>query len=391
VLIAKGVKGSLQRSLDAFYKEVKERDFNIRTVTKGAFSQARAKLKYEAFIEMNDNVVQTFYNEAPYLVWKNQRLLSVDGTRLVLPKHSSIEKEFGVHKFGPKADSQRSLAMVSTLYDPLNLLTLDARIAPYASSERELLYQHLDKVKPGDLLLLDRGYPSLFLFFLLAAKGIDFCVRMKSDWWKIVEKFSLSDEMGTIVSFSLPAKDRKFLAEYPEMVDKELKCRLIKITLENGDKEILCSSLLDEEKYPYEDFKELYHYRWNHEECYKLFKARVEVEYFSGKTALAVKQDFFAKIFTMSLTAVLAFPIEELVRKEYDESKNKHAQKINRTTAIAMTTHISIALLIKKTVDKAIAAFDHIVGRTREIVRPGRHYERSKRPKKLYPMNYKRL
>ena len=81
---------------------------------------------------------------------------AVDGTRLVLPNHPSIVKEFGLQLFGPKADSERSLAMASLLYDVLNMVTVDGQIAPYKSSERDLLVQHLDKLEKGDLLLLDR-------------------------------------------------------------------------------------------------------------------------------------------------------------------------------------------------------------------------------------------
>lgn len=120
------------------------------------------------------------------------RVLSADGSRLVLPKHKSVVEEFGEHGFGPNADSTRSLALCSFLYDPLNLITLDAQMAPYASSERDLLDRHLDKVQPGDLLLLDRGYPSLALMFQLKAKGIEFCMRMKEDWWLDVKHFSES-------------------------------------------------------------------------------------------------------------------------------------------------------------------------------------------------------
>jgi hypothetical protein len=51
------------------------------------------------------------------------------------------------------------------------------------------------------------------------------------------------------------------------------------------------------EKYLYEDFEQLYHYRWNEEEAYKMLKCRVEIENFSWKTAIAVRQDFYARIF----------------------------------------------------------------------------------------------
>jgi hypothetical protein len=392
MFIARGVSSSLQRELDSFYKEVTGSDFNIRYVTKGAFSQARKKLKPGAFVELNDSVNNTFYNEAPYLVWNNMRLLAVDGTRLVLPNHPSIIEEFGQHSFGPKADSKRSLALGSFLYDPLNLMTLDAQIAPYASSEREQLYKHLEKVNKGDLILLDRGYPSIALIFLLMAKGIEFCMRMKLDWWLDVKRFSESQKTSEIVEFSLPKKYQEVLKDYPDYFDKKVTCRLVKVKLPDGGIEVLCTSLLDEEKYPVEDIGELYHYRWNEEEGYKLFKSRMEVEYFSGKTAWAVKQDFFAKVFIMSLCANLAFPIEERVKREYTKEKgHKHDQKINRTGAISITREICISLFIKKIIKRALEAFDKIVLNTRELVRPGRKEERKHHQKRLYHMNYKRL
>lgn len=313
ILLVLKFKSSIQRELDRFFKEASQSDFNIREVTKGAFTQARAKLKPEAFKRLNEIAVDTFYDRAEYYQWHGMRLLAVDGTRLVLPNHPTVAEEFGVHRFGPKADSPRSLAMASLLYDPLNLVTIDSRIAPYAASERDLLVEHLDKVDASDLLLLDRGYPSFWLLFLLKAKGVEFCVRLKEDWWLKVKDFTLSTDKERIVTFALPKKDRGKLKDFPHMLDAEITCRLIKVELDNGEKEVLCTSLTDSRAYPYSDFEQLYHYRWNEEEAYKLLKSRIELEDFSGKTAKAVKQDFHAKVFLMTLCAAYAHPIEEKV------------------------------------------------------------------------------
>lgn len=385
-------KSSVQRELDKFFKAVSRSDFNIREVTKGAFTQARAKLNPWAFKRLNEVAVEAFYKGAEYYLWYGMRVLAVDGTRLVLPNHPSVVEEFGVHKFGPKADSERSLAMGSMLYDVLNQITIDAQIAPYASSERDLLEAHLDKVKAGDLLLLDRGYPCFWLLFLLKAKGIEFCVRLKDDWWLKVKDFTESDEIERIVTFTLPKKDRKKLSAYPLMQDAIITCRLIKIVLETGEKEILCTSLTDAEKYQYEEFDSLYHYRWNEEEAYKLLKCRIELENFTGKTAKAVKQDFHAKVFLMTLCAAYAHPIEEKVTAEYKaDQQRKFDQKINRTNALSMTQEIMIAVMIRKQFDKAMEAFDNIVEKTREIIRPGRSFPRNKKTKRTYSMNYKPL
>jgi hypothetical protein len=385
-------KSSIQRELDRFYKEVSQNDFNIREVTKGAFTQARAKLNPWAFQRLNEVAVNTFYDEAEYYTWHQMRLLAVDGTRLVLPNHPSVAKEFGVHNFGPKADSPRSLAIASLLYDPLNLLTIDSQIDPYASSEGDLLIKHLDNVSAGDMLLLDRGYPSFWLLFMLKARGIEFCVRLKEDWWLKVKDFTESNDHERTVTFSLPKKDWKKLKDYPHMQDAEITCRLVKVELENGEKEILCTSLTDFDKYPYSDFEQLYHYRWNEEEAYKLLKCRIELEDFSGKTAKAVRQDFHAKVLLMTLCAAYAHPIEERVTAEYKADKNrKYGQKINRTNALATTMDILVPTFVRKKYKEGLAAFDSLVWQTREIVRPGRSNPRNKKQKKPYSMNYKRL
>jgi hypothetical protein len=378
--------------LDEFYKALNQSDFKIREITKGALTQARAKLNEWAFIRLNEVVVNTFYEEAEYYVWHGMRTLAVDGTRLLLPNHPSVIEEFGQHNFGPKADSPRSMALASMLYDVLNQITIDAQIAPYSESEGDLLSKHLDKIKKGDLLLLDRGYPCFWLLFMLKARGIEFCVRMKDNWWLKVKEFVESGEKERIVTFSLPKKDRSKLAAYPHMQNTTITCRLIKVELENGKKEILCTSLTDAEKYLYDEFESLYHYRWNEEEAYKLLKSRIELEDFSSKTARGIKQDFHAKMFLMTLCAAYAHPIEERVTAEYKADENrKHDQKINRTNALSMTLEVLIPIFVRKQYKKALKAFDEIVSQTREIIRPGRVIPRKRKPKKSYSMNYKRL
>ena len=385
------IKSALQRDLDRFFAKVKDSGFNIGEVTKGGFSSARKKLDPWAFQRLNEVAVDSFYSEVEYYGWAGYRVVSVDGSRAVLPNHPSVKKEFGEHLFGPKADSKRSLATFSMVYDVFNHVTLDAAIAPYTTSEQTLLMTHLDKLSAGDLLLLDRGYPSFWLLFLLKARGIEFCVRLKEDWLQ-VKKFTESDLKEEEVVFTLPKKDRKKLADYPHFTDTAIRCRLIKVILADGSKEILCTSLLDTEKYPYQEFAELYHYRWGEEEAYKLLKCRAELENFSGKTAISVKQDFYAKIFLMSLCAIYAFPIEEKVREEYKaDEKRKFDQQINHTHALSVTQDILVGVFLKHQFLQAFQAFDQLVEKTREIIRPGRSVPRNKKPKKPYSMNYKRL
>jgi hypothetical protein len=280
---------------------------------------------------------------------------------------------------------------MSMLYDVLNFTTLDAQMDKYDTCERELARKHFDYIKPGeDLLLLDRGYPSLPLMFELQQRGIHYCIRMREDWWLEVRKMIAAGQKDKVVTFKLPAKDKALLKQYNTTNDT-INCRLVVVDLPEGGTEVLCTSVLDKAILPYECFATLYHYRWNIEEGYKLYKCRIQLEAFSGKTANAVKQDFFSKVFMMTTTAVLAFPVEEKIKQEQQQNGRKYHNKVNRTNALAMVKEISVKVLIDKMIKPALNALDKILKYTTEIIRPNRKFKRNKLKKKPPSINYKQL
>jgi hypothetical protein len=387
-------KSGLQREMDSFFRETANEQFNIRRITKSGFSKSRQKLAPEAFLELNDIIWRDFYKKVDYLGYHGHKLLAADGTFLNLPNHPSIHEEFDRRGMGrgKKKDLPKSMCLLSALYDPVNYLTLDVQTGPTDGNEQDLLLSHLSKVERGDILMLDRGYPSTALFSGLQSRGIQFIVRMKQNWVPVKE-FIASRKRDTIVTLTVSdGYYESYKEKFPAM-KKEIKCRLVKIALPNGEEEILGTSLLDGAKYKWKEIGELYQIRWGAEEGYKMYKARVQVEAFSGKTATAVKQDIYAKVMMMTLCAALAFPIEERVIAECNADKRsgkvKHRRKINRTFAYWSTKCILIGMFIKKTIRLALTVFDKQVAANTEIVRPGRHEKRKRRPPRLYHMNYK--
>ena len=389
-------KQGLQREMDSFFRETENEAFNIRRITKGGFSKSRRNLAPEAFMELNDIVWRGFYKQVDYLGYHGHKLLAVDGTFLNLPNHESIRKEFGVRGMGrgTKKDVPKSMCLLSMLYDPVNYLSLDVQMGQTDGSELQLLLKHLPKIDKGDIVMLDRGYPSRYLFSILLSKGSHFIVRMKP-YWVPVKEFVKSCKKDITITMEVPDEDyEQYRQQFPSM-RKTMKCRLVKVLAENGEEQILCTSLLDPVKYKLQELGELYHVRWGIEEGYKMYKARVQVEAFSGKTATAVKQDIYAKAMMMTLCAALAFPIEERVYKEYKEDKKKglvkHLRKINRTFAYWSVKGILIGMFIKRMIKRALAVFDNQVQSNTEIVRPGRSSPRKKKPPRLYHMGYKDL
>ena len=91
------------------------------------------------------------------------------------------------------------------------------------------------------------------------------------------------------------------------------------------------TTLLDEEKYPTDEFLQVYHFRWNHETFYHVLKSRLDLENFSGETVEAIRQDFHASVLLCNLESLLTRPAQEAVQASTTE--DQHPKQINRADA----------------------------------------------------------
>jgi hypothetical protein len=376
------VKRPLQDELDQFFNLESRAVVAQQAVTKSAFCQARKKLKAGAFIELNTVQVDYFYAHFAYETWYGFRLLAVDGSTAQLPETSDIVAHFGLWGTAP-------LARVSQMFDVLNKVTVDALIGPKDQGEREYAARHFALLGPSDLVLLDRGYPAFWLFALILAQGAHFCARMPVGRWSVVDRFVASGAWEQIVSLS-PSATAKQECQSRNLSSRPIKVRLVRVELDSGEVEVLVTSLRDSGQYPSAVFKGLYHQRWPVEEDYKVLKLRVEVENWSGKSALAVYQDFHAKVFTANLAAILAQPAQREVAQQ-SQSK-QYTYQVNFAHLLSKMKDAVVFLLrcitIEDILDRLWQTMLHVV----EPIRPGRSYPRKKTGRsKRFSMNYKPL
>ena len=243
------VKRPLQDELDQFFNLESEAVVAEPLVTKSAFSQARKKLKAEAFIELNTVQVDYFYAHFPYQTWHGFRLLAVDGSTTQLLETSDIVAHFG--RWG-----SLPLARVSQMFDVLNEVTVAALIGPKDPGEREYAARHFALLSPSDLVLLDRGYPAFWLFALILAQGAHFCARMPVGVWNEVDQFVASGLREQVLDL-YPCAVAKPECQTRNLSTQPLRVRLVRIELDSREVEVLITSLLDSERYPYAVFKEL--------------------------------------------------------------------------------------------------------------------------------------
>ena len=379
------LRSSIQNELDTFFKAINKSDIAVRKVTASAFCQARKKLRHSAFIELTRKMVKFFNRHFSPKTWHGFRLLAVDGSTIKVPRVEEVIHYFGT--WNPAKGESCPMARISQMVDVLNHLTIDALITPKSEGERSLAAQHFEHIGPQDLILLDRGYPAFWLFQLIMHKGAHFCARLPINLWKVGRRFATSGKKERIVMIypSFPSKE---LSEKYGLPTTPLKLRLIRIDLGTSEPEVLITSLLDSATYTYEIFKELYHERWPVEEHYKLFKSRIEIENFTGKSVEAVKQDFYARVFMANLTALLVFPVHDIISE-----KCKHctySYQVNWTQALAKMKNTGFLLFIRDAIMPMIEKLQTLFLSTLVPIRPGRKCPRKQQfNKRRFAFAYK--
>ncbi len=311
------------------------------------------KMKHSAYIELNEELVKRYYEDRDYKQYKGYRLLAIDGSRIQLPNRESVIEEFGLAENGGKTIP---MAMSSMAYDVLNRITVNTYFESYKTDERTLADRHLDKIReltPGlkDIILMDRGYPSLYLFVRMQRLGYDFIVRCNdTSFIKEVTEFAQSDETDKILEINLITAQRRNHPPLKKLEERpaRLILRVVKIKLAGGTTEYIISSLTDKTTFTKDTLKELYHLRWGEETYINFQKNVLEVENFSGKTPETIRQDYFAKILSGNIGSLM---IEE-AQNQIDEQARKNDRlkyddyKINRSVATGLLKDEIIEMLL---------------------------------------------
>lgn len=378
------LQSSIQRELDRFFKAYNNLELAVRFVTQSAFTQARSKIKHELFIELRNDVVEHFYSHYDYKKWHGFRLVAIDGSEIYLPKNQKTIDEFGEYTTN-LMKSTVVLARSSKAYDVLNKITIDAELVNKRIGEHSLAIKHLNYCNNDDLILLDRGYPSFDLFKNILDSSCNFCARVPISNWKPAKELVESGENERL-SFIMPGYYIRKRYEMEKTTYEPIKCRFILIRLKSGQNEVLITSLLDMDKYPHSLFEKLYQLRWDVEESYKKDKHRLQLENFSGKSIVAINQDFHATMLMANITAILTF---DIAKKKTRNSKSvRYNYQVNFTTALAKVKDAMALLFSGKLLIKIIEELLNILSQNILPIRPDRSFPRNKYKRKRYHKAY---
>lgn len=367
-------KKTLQLEISNFLKNVLKVD---ESISKQAILEDRLKISPHAFIELNDAIIKTIYDEdGEFKLWNGYRLSAIDASVIEIPNTESTQEDWG---YCQNQNAKSARAKASCVYDVENKIILKSKIYRNDISEKdvvpELVSELVKDSRFNELILFDRGYPSYELMDELIELNVKFVMRRP---------------INTFIKGFDPEKEDQIMEM--EYKSKIYKVRTVKFKLESGEEEILLTNLF-EKSYTLEDFKKLYFKRWGIETKYDDLKNKLKMDNFTGSNKILIEQDFYASIYLSNMIELAREDSDEIIENDNKGKNLKYEYKTNLNILIGNLKDNLILLFIEKSPRKRNKIYKGImneVSKRRVPIRPGRQYPRNKKIKRgKYSLSHK--
>jgi len=328
--------------LESFWDEARSLGLELpknEPVSAASFCDARQKLKPELFTTLMMDVWQMqrrAFDES--CRWRGRRVFAVDGTKITLERSLDLGCQFH-YPVGAHCPQ----ALVSALYDLGTKSPVALRISPYDGNEREHALELMGYLQEGDVLVLDRGYPSHEMVQALSAAKIDFLIRLPSrNSFQAIETLRESKSCDMRIPLCPPEGSNP---NWPA-----LSLRWIAAKDGEGEDTYYVTSL-PKNRYSAADILDLYRLRWEIEEFYKLSKSDyIGQAQFRSKTANGIRQELCAQYLLLAMTRYLALQAADA----HDDSDLDIDQK---GAVLSVAAYLTRLLLDEDPVGRASAIY----------------------------------
>jgi hypothetical protein len=373
------------------------------SIAPSSFCAARQKLDEAVFNYANQKILTAYAGDTSRYTWRGHRLFAVDGSKINLPRE--------LRAFGYQTPSQMThypQGLLSCLYQLKSQLPFDFDLVAHAN-ERLCAMRHLEVLENNDVVVYDRGYFSYLLLHRHHQTGIHAIFRLQQSSSTAIQAFFSSPQTDTEVTIDpSPSTRASIRSQYPDLDIVPLKMRLLKYNIAGSTFCLGTTLVAAHQRYPLQEFMDVYHGRWGIEELYKVSKHIFVVEDFHAKNERGVKQELFAHFVLITMNRLFANRADaEINSRQSTTSADSHGSSIGAPPTAAMASRktnfkncihvlarsLEELLLLQQRVKGVVQrAFSAIVAQHQRI-RPNRSYPRkSMRPEtKWHPSKEKKL
>lgn len=196
------------------------------------------------------------------------RVWAIDGVRFVVADTEENEAAFGRPKSG-RGNTAYPVMLVVALVDTYGHRVKGIEPDRSDGSERKAVGTLIENLDSGDVVLLDRGFPSGDLFGLFLERNVHVVCRISSAWKPRIVKTLGPGDYLVRVARKVPAPPKKSGAK-PRNRTVYLPLRMIEYRVDGKPTRLLTD--LMEPTIPAFDLATLYHERWDAELVYDELK-----------------------------------------------------------------------------------------------------------------------
>jgi hypothetical protein len=351
-------------------------------VSEEAFVQARQKMPLEMWMRLLLVLADLFEERAPeYVRWKRFRLMMLDGTDIALPRYQRLLSHYGAAGSGKAQTPQARMLMLAFAQARL---PWRYEVVPQSCHEQTAAKRLLGHLAADDLVLMDRGFWSYGLFWLIQQQQAYFAIRLRrAVIFRRLKRLGHNDEL---VEWTPRVRSKKKCSWAGLGLPKLIRLRVVKYRVTGFRPSAVVTNVLSPNDISREEWVRmastdergrvleagLYHRRWEIETMF------YELKVFQGMEDNLRSRTVRGIEYELAGHVLLYFLIRWLMveaAKEHDAQplrlSFKHAlEEFNdlRTLLIIATPHRVRTVLLPTLL--------HRIAQHRIIVRPGRHYPR---------------
>ena len=350
-------------------------DFIEDMPSASAVCQQRYKLESLAVKRVFSLFTNSFEN---YKTYKGYYLLACDGSDINICHNPKDKDTYYIQTSATKGYNQLHL---NALYDVLNNIYRDVYIDTARKNNEcnALSKMIINRQYPDQsIVICDRGYEKYNLMATFIENGQKFIIRVKDIGSNgILSTLDLPDD-------SFDTHIRKIITRINnsetisidfENEYYEMNLRVLRFKITEDTYECLVTNLSEDEMSA-EEFKDIYHLRWNEEGAFRDLKYTIGMLYFHSANQELIRQEIYASLILHNYCRLLINNIPP------DENRNwKWKYKSNFKLAVT-----NIRRYMNDEIDE-----NELILRIKKIlipIRPGRSYSRNVRPQSCKTPSY---
>ena len=296
-----------------------------------------------------------------------RRFIGMDGVHFIAPRSDDTRRQFNPKKYNTWFASHCPQALVVAAVDLLKRLPLDFVLLPKGRGERLGAQQLAEQFRPGDVAVMDRGFPARWLLGEFVDRQVDFVVRMTTsvaNSWAEVADFLRSGKLEAAIPVSIGGRF--------------VSMRLIRRNFRRGrprrgqvaETMVILTTLTAEQGFDRDAIVKLYAARWGVETVFREMKCEFEIERFHARSVTGIEQEIAAVLAWIGFASAIQFMAEERL---------PDGRRVYRTLCFEEATKIIEAFLAGRDLDPVFAEAIENVCRYHYAPKAGRSFPRERK------------